>query len=260
MQPTDAIYPSLRDRVVLVTGGASGIGAAHVAHFAAQGARVAFIDIQAAPAAALVEQVAAAGHIRKPRFSSTPTCAISPAPCRPPSSLPAARELGTPWVLVNNAAHDERHKWQDVTVEYWEERLQVNLRHQFFAIQAVAPMMQRAGGGSIINFGSISWHLGQGGMPAYTTSKAAIEGLTRSFARDLGADNIRVNCVIPGWIITERQKTLWLTPEGEARTLAAQCLKRMLGPDDVARMVLWLASDDSRMCTSQCWTVDGGWR
>jgi D-xylose 1-dehydrogenase len=256
MQPTDASYPSLRDRVVFVTGGASGIGAAHVAHFAAQGARLAFVDIQDAPAAALVEQVAAAAHAR-PRFIH--------ADLRDIAALQAAiatvgRELGPVTVLVNNAAHDERHKWQDVTVQYWEERLQVNLRHQFFAIQAVAPMMQGAGGGSIINFGSVSWRLGLGGMPAYTTSKAGIEGLTRSFARDLGPDNIRVNCVIPGWIMTERQKALWLTPEGEARTLAAQCLKRMLMPDDVARLVLWLAADDSRMCTNQTWTVDGGWR
>jgi NAD(P)-dependent dehydrogenase (short-subunit alcohol dehydrogenase family) len=256
MQATDASYPSLRDRVVFVTGGASGIGAAHVAHFAAQGAQVAFVDIQDAPAAALVERVAADGHAR-PRFIH--------ADLRDIAALQAAiatvgREIGPVTVLVNNAAHDERNKWQDVTVEYWEERLQVNLRHQFFAIQAAAPMMQRAGGGSIINFGSVSWRLGMGGMPAYTTSKAGIEGLTRSFARDLGPDNIRVNCVIPGWIMTERQRALWLTPEGEARTLAAQCLKRMLVPDDVARLVLWLAADDSRMCTSQTWTVDGGWR
>ena len=256
MQLTDAIYPSLRDRVVLVTGGASGIGAAHVAHFAAQGAHVAFVDIQEAPALALVERVAAAGHA-KPRFIQAD---LRDIPALQAAVATVGSELGPITVLVNNGAHDERHKWQDVTVEYWEERVQVNLRHQFFAIQAVAPLMQRAGGGSIINFGSISWHLGLGGMPAYTTSKAAVEGLTRSFARDLGPDNIRVNCVIPGWIITERQKALWLTPEAEAATLAAQCLKRMLTPDDVSRLVLWLASDDSRMCTSQNWTVDGGWR
>ncbi len=256
MQSTDAIYPSLRDRVVFVTGGATGIGAAHVAHFAAQGAQVAFVDIQEAPALALAESVAAAGHA-KPHFINAD---LRDIPALQAAIATAGRELGPITVLVNNAAHDERHKWQDVTVEYWEERLQVNLRHQFFAIQAVAPIMQRAGGGSIINFGSISWHLGMGGMPAYTTSKAGVEGLTRSFARDLGGDNIRVNCVIPGWIITERQRALWLTPEGEAATLAAQCIKRLLMPDDVARLVLWLASDDSRMCTSQCWTVDGGWR
>jgi len=255
MQPTDAIYPSLRDRVVLVSGGASGIGAAHVAHFAAQGAQVAFLDIQDAPAAALVEQVAAAGHA-KPHFIHADLRDIGALQA---AIAAAAREFGPPTVLVNNAAHDERHKWQDVTVEYWEDRLQVNLRHQFFAIQTVAPMMQRAGGGSIINFGSISWQLGMGGMPAYTTSKAGIEGLTRSFARDLGPDNIRVNTVIPGWIMTERQKSLWLTAEAKAATLAAQCLKEMIQPDEVAKLVLWLAADDSRMCTSQLWVIDAGW-
>ncbi len=254
MQTNDAVYPSLRDRVVFITGGASGIGAAHVAHFAAQGARVAFVDIQDALAHEVVEQVAADGR-PKPRFIH---CDLHDIPALQSAIASVERELGPISVLVNNAAHDQRHKWQEVTVEYWEDRLQVNLRHQFFAIQAVAPMMQRAGGGSIINFGSISWRLGQGGMPAYTSSKAAIEGLTRSFARDLGRDNIRVNCVIPGWIMTDRQKTLWLTPEGEARTLDAQCLKRMLQPDDVSRLVLWLAADDSRACTSQCWVVDGG--
>ncbi len=250
----DAIYPSLRDRVVFITGGASGIGAAHVAHFAAQGARVAFVDIQEAPAQALVKQVTEAGH-PAPLFLP---CNLLDIPALQRAIATAGEKLGDITVLVNNAAHDQRHAWQEMTVEYWEDRLNVNLRHQFFAIQAAAPMMQRAGGGSIINFGSISWHLGQGGMPAYTTSKAGIEGLTRSFARDLGPDNIRVNTVIPGWIMTERQKTLWLTPEGEASTLAAQCLKRMLQPDDVTRMVLWLAADDSRMCTAHCWTVDGG--
>jgi len=254
MQPNDAVYPSLRDRVVFITGGATGIGASHVAHFAAQGAQVAFVDIQDAPAKELVERIAAAGQ-KKPRFLHADLREI---PALQAAIATVGRELGPIGVLVNNAAHDQRHKWQDVTVEYWEERLQVNLRHQFFAIQAVAPMMQQAGRGSIVNFGSISWWLAQGGMPAYTTAKAGVEGLTRSFARDLGGDNIRVNCVIPGWIMTDRQKTLWLTPEGEKRTLEAQCLKRMLQPDDVSRLVLWLASDDSRACTAHTWVVDGG--
>ncbi|MCW3475356.1 SDR family NAD(P)-dependent oxidoreductase [Limobrevibacterium gyesilva] len=254
MHPDDAVYPSLRDRVVFVTGGASGIGAAHVAHFAAQGARVAFVDIQADAAASVADAVAAAGHA-KPLFIP---CDLRDIPSLQSAVRMAAQELGPVAVLVNNAAHDQRHNWQDMTVDYWEERLQVNLRHQFFAIQAVAPMMQQQRRGSIINFGSVSWHLAQGGMPAYTTAKAGVEGLTRSFARDLGADNIRVNCVIPGWIMTERQKALWLTPEAEAATLKAQCLKQMLMPDDVARLVLWLASDDSRMCTAQTWTVDAG--
>ena len=255
MQPNDAVYPSLKNRIVFVTGGATGIGAAHVAHFAAQGAQVAFVDIQEQPAKALVKSIAAQG-LPKPLFIP---CDLRDIPALQAAIKSAGKKLGPITVLVNNAAHDERHDWKTVTVDYWEERLQVNLRHQFFAIQAVAPMMQKAGGGSIINFGSISWHLAMGGMPAYTTAKAGIEGLTRSFAKDLGPDNIRVNCVIPGWILTERQKTLWLTPEAEASTLAAQCLKRMLVPDDVARMVLWLAADDSRMCTSQLFTVDGGW-
>jgi NAD(P)-dependent dehydrogenase (short-subunit alcohol dehydrogenase family) len=252
MQPDDAIYPSLRDRVVLITGG--GIGAAHVAHFAAQGARVAFLDIEEAAAHALCERLAAEGRPR-PLFRH---CDLRDIAALRQSIAEIASALGPISILLNNAAHDQRHQWQDMTLEYWEDRLQVNLRHQFFAIQAVAPMMQQAGGGSIINFGSISWHLGQGGMPAYTTSKAGIEGLTRSFARDLGGDHIRVNCIIPGWIMTERQRTLWLTPEAEADTLKAQCLKRLLVPDDVSRLALWLAADDSRMCTSQTWVVDGG--
>jgi NAD(P)-dependent dehydrogenase (short-subunit alcohol dehydrogenase family) len=161
-------------------------------------------------------------------------------------------------VLVNNAANDQRHGYEDVTVEYWDERMATNLRHQFFAIQAVAPMMKAAGGGSIINFGSISWHTNQGGMPAYTTAKAAVEGLTKGMARDLGSFGIRVNTVIPGWIMTQRQIDLWLTPEAEENLLRAQCLKTKLVPADVARMVLWLAADDSQMCTSQLWVVDGG--
>ena len=255
MQPNDAVYPSLKGKTVFVSGGATGIGAAHVAHFAAQGARVAFADIQAEPADALVRAIAALGQ-PVPLFLP---CDLRDIAAYQAAIRAAATALGPINVLVNNAAHDERHRWQDVTVAYWEDRLAVNLRHQFFAIQAAAPMMQANGGGSIINFGSISWHLAMGGMPAYTTAKAGIEGLTRSFARDLGPDNIRVNCVIPGWILTERQKTLWLTPEAEASTLASQCLKRMLVPSDVARLVLWLAAEDSRMCTSQLFTVDGGW-
>ena len=169
-----------------------------------------------------------------------------------------SRRLGAITVLVNNAANDQRHSYQDVTVEYWDERMATNLRHQFFAIQAVAPLMRAAGGGSIINFGSISWHTNHGNMPAYTTAKAGVEGLTKGMARDLGPHGIRVNCIIPGWIMTQRQIDLWLTPEAEADLLRAQCLKTKLVPADVARMVLWLASDDSRMCSSQLWVVDGG--
>jgi D-xylose 1-dehydrogenase len=250
-----ANYPSLQNRVVFITGGATGIGSAEVEHFAAQGARVAFVDIQEEPAHALAARLKAAGH-PEPWFQH---CDVTDVAALQGAIADAARSLGPITVLVNNAAHDERHKWQDVTPAYWDERQAVNLRHQFFAIQAVAPMMQDAGGGSIVNFGSISWHVGQGGMPAYTTAKAAVEGLTRGMARDLGPDGIRVNCVIPGWIMTERQLTRWLTPEAEADLIKAQSLKAKVMPTDVARMVLWLAADDSRMCTSQLWVVDGGW-
>jgi len=250
----EAVYPSLRDRVVLVTGGGSGIGAEEVAQFAAQGARVAFLDIADEPARALAARVAAAGH-PEPLFHH---CDLADITALREAIAEIGRRLGPITVLVNNAANDQRHKWEDVTPEYWDERLAVNLRHQFFAIQAVAPMMQQAGGGSIVNFGSVSWHVGQGGMPAYTTAKAAVEGLTRGMARDLGPDNIRVNCVVPGWIMTERQISLWLTPEAEANLIRSQCLKRKLVPADVARMVLWLAADDSRMCTSQLFVVDAG--
>jgi len=250
-----ARYPSLQNRTVFITGGATGIGSAEVEHFAAQGARVAFVDIQEEPARTLAARLKAEGH-HEPWFQRRD---ITDVPALQAAIAEAARALGPITVLVNNAAHDERHRWQDVTAAYWDERQAVNLRHQFFAIQAVAPMMRDAGGGSIVNFGSISWHVGQGGMPAYTTAKAAVEGLTRGMARDLGPDGIRVNCVIPGWIMTERQLTRWLTPEAEADLMKAQSLKAKVMPADVARMVLWLAADDSRMCTSQLWVVDGGW-
>ncbi len=249
-----ASYPSLRDRVVFVTGGGSGIGAEDVARFAAQGARVGFVDIADEASQALVAKLKSDGH-PEPFFQH---CNVTDISALRAAIAEVGRRLGPITVLVNNAAHDQRHNWQDMTPEYWDERMAVNLRHQFFAIQAVAPMMKAAGGGSIINFGSISWHASQGGMPAYTTAKAAVEGLTKGMARDLGPDGIRVNCVIPGWIMTERQIKLWLTPEAEENLLRMQCLKQKLAPADVARMVLWLASDDSRMCTAQLWVIDAG--
>ncbi len=249
-----AIYPSLRDRVVLVTGGASGIGAEEVTQFARQGAKVAFLDMDGNAAGRLIETLRQEGL--------TPPVYV-PCDLRDIAALQAAiadiaRRLGPITVLVNNAANDQRHDWKDVTVEYWDERMANNLRHQFFAIQAIAPMMKDAGGGSIINFGSISWHTNHGDMPAYTTAKAGVEGLTKGMARDLGGFGIRVNCVIPGWIMTQRQIDLWLTPEAEANLMRVQCLKTKVIPEDVARMVLWLASDDSRMCSAQLWVVDGG--
>ena len=162
-------------------------------------------------------------------------------------------------VLVNNAARDDRHPAAEVTPDYWDERFAVNLKHQFFAAQAVQPMMREAGGGSIINMGSTSWMVGQGGMAAYTAAKSAVLGLTRSLARDWGPDNIRVNSIAPGWIMTERQISKWLSPAGEAELMTRQCLKRKLYPDDIARVVLFLAADDSSAITNQSYIVDGGW-
>lgn len=254
MSDAFAIYPSLRNRVVFITGGASGIGAEHVTQFAAQGAKVAFADIADDAARDLVAKIEAAGHA-PPIYQH---CDLKDIAALQGAIAEAARRLGPITVLVNNAANDQRHKFEDVTVEYWDERQATNLRHQFFAIQAVAPMMRAEGGGSIINFGSVSWHSLQGGMPAYTTAKAAVEGLTRGMARDLGPDKIRVNTVIPGWIMTERQLTLWMTPEAENNLMQVQCLKEKLVPADVTRIVLWLASDDARMCTAQLWVVDAG--
>lgn len=250
-----ASYPSLEDRVVLVTGGGSGIGAAIVEHLCAQRARVAFVDIQREPSAALVEAV---------RARNLPAPMFLPCDLRDIAALRSAvagarARLGPIRVLVNNAAHDERHSIASVTPEYWDDRFAVNLRHQFFSAQAVVPDMEAAGGGSIVNLGSTSWMVGQGGMPAYLSAKSAVAGLTRALARDLGPRNIRVNSVVPGWIMTERQIALWLTPEGEEELLRRQCLKRKLVPEDVARVVLFLAADDSGGCTNQSYIVDGGW-
>jgi len=250
-----ASYPSLEDRAVFVTGGGSGIGASIVQHLCEQRARVAFVDIQHEASEALVERIRAAG---------TPAPAFIPCDLRDIGALRAAVEQararhGPARVLVNNAAHDERHSIESVTPEYWDDRFAVNLRHQFFAAQAVAPAMAEAGGGSIINFGSVSWLIGQGGMPAYLSAKAAVAGLTRALARDLGPKSIRVNAIVPGWIMTERQITLWLTPEGEQELFRRQCLKRRLVPEDIARVVLFLAADDSSACTNQSYVVDGGW-
>jgi D-xylose 1-dehydrogenase len=171
----------------------------------------------------------------------------------------AAEVNGPITVLINNAARDDRHDFDTVTSEYWDERFAVNLKHQFFAAQAVFPMMKAAGGGSIVNFGSTSWMIGQGGMPAYTTAKSAVAGLTRSLARDFGPFNIRVNCIAPGWIMTERQKSMWLTPEGMEELMKRQCLKRQLQPVEMARLALFLAAEDSSAMTNQTYVADGGW-
>ena len=250
MSGTEAFaqYPSLKGRVVLITGGASGIGTSMVEHFAAQGARVAFLDFDRENGARVTERTGALYLFCDLRDIAALRAAIAEVRAK----------LGPVTVLVNNAARDDRHGWETVEPDYWDERMQTNLRHQFFCAQAVAPMMIEAGGGSIVNLGSVSWMKAQGGMPAYTTAKAAIRGLTRGLARDLGPSKIRVNEVVPGWIFTERQLEKWATPEAEAENMARQCLKERLYPPDIARMVLWLAADDSRMVTAQHFVVDGG--
>jgi D-xylose 1-dehydrogenase len=244
-----AIYPSLKNETVIVTGGASGIGASIVEHFAAQDARVAFLDFDDKSGKAVAEKTRATFLHCDLRDIAALKAAIARI----------EKDLGPPLALVNNAARDDRHKIEDVTPEYWDERVASNLRHQFFAAQAVIPAMRKRKRGSIVNIGSISWMLSEGNMPVYVTSKSAVTGLTRGLARDLGPDRIRANTVLPGWIMTERQIEKWLTPQGEADLIKDQCLKEKLYPPDIARMVLWLAADDSRMVTAQSFIVDGGW-
>ncbi|MGJ4882249.1 SDR family NAD(P)-dependent oxidoreductase [Bradyrhizobium sp. HKCCYLRH1065] len=247
------IYPSLKDRAVLVTGGGSGIGEAIVRNFVDQGARVGFIDIDLEASQQLLASLPAEAKVHFAHADLRDIGALRAAVAG------ARAALGPITILVNNAARDDRHAIEDVTPDYWDERIAVNLKHQFFAAQAVAPDMIQAGGGAIVNLGSVSWVLGQGNMPCYTTAKSAIQGLTRALARDLGPSNVRVNSILPGWIMTERQQRLWLTPEGEAELMRRQCLKRKLVPDDIARVVLFFAADDSGACTNQNYIVDGGW-
>ncbi|MEP1207568.1 MAG: SDR family oxidoreductase [Rhizobiaceae bacterium] len=245
-----AVYPSLKGRVVFITGGASGIGADMVRSFCQQGAKVGFVDLDETASAALVLELDGA--------ASYEICDLRNIEQLQSALAKLADRLGPATVLVNNAARDDRHNWREVTPDYWDERLASNLRHQFFAIQAVAPGMIEAGGGSIINMGSNSWWEAGGNMPAYTTSKAGIHGLTRTMARDLGAHRIRVNTVVPGWIMTERQKQLWVTEEAIEKHRERQCLKDLIDPIYVARMVLFLASDDAAMCTANNYMVEAG--
>lgn len=247
-----ATYPSLRDRRVLVTGGASGIGASIVEHFAEQGALVGFIDLDARAAEALLRTLDG-------------TCRFAIADLRDIAALRGAidrlqSELGDGFtVLVNNAARDDRHTIDDVTPEYWDERMATNLRHQFFCAQAVKDDMIAAGGGAIVNFSSVTVRLKTGGLPVYVAAKAAVVGLTRALARELGPHHIRVNTVVPGWILTQRQLDLWFTPEAEKELMRGQCVPEKLYPPDIARTVLFLAADDSRLVTAAEFVVDGGW-
>jgi NAD(P)-dependent dehydrogenase (short-subunit alcohol dehydrogenase family) len=250
-----ATYPSLVDRTVFITGGATGIGASLVEHFVGQGSKVGFNDIDAAAGAALATALTA-GARHAPRFVVADLTDIA-ALRRAIAEVRAA--FGPITVLVNNAANDMRHAIDTVTPESWDAGIAVNLKHQFFAAQEVIADMKAAGGGSIINFGSVSWMLKQGGMPVYTTAKSAVQGLTRSLARDLGKFDIRVNTVVPGWVMTERQIKLWLTDEGRADIARGQCIQKELLPGHLAKMVLFLAADDSAMCTAQNFVVDGGW-
>ena len=245
-----ARYPSLEGKSVIVTGGASGIGAATVAAFAAQGAKVGFLDRDAESAAALKDSTDGTVDYE--------LCDLCDIEALRAGITALAERHGPATVLANNAARDDRHKWQDVTPEYWDERQATNIRHMFFAIQAVAPGMIAAGGGSIINLGSNSWWEAQGGFPAYTTAKSAVHGLTRTMARDLGEHRIRVNTVVPGWIMTERQKELWATPEALEKHLQRQCLPDLIEPVYVARMVVFLASDDASACTANNFFVEAG--
>ena len=250
-----ASYPSLRERPVLISGGGSGIGASMVEHFALQGARVAFLDIDRDSSERLVTSLST-------RCQHAPLlvpCDLTDIAALRSAVAEIEGRLGALRVLVNNAASDDRHQFADVTPEYWDERMAINLRHHFFAIQAVVPRMAEAGGGSIINMSSIAWMIPSTGLPAYVTAKAGIIGLTRTLAHELAASNIRVNCVLPGAIATERQRRLWYTPEYLEEILSAQALKRTLVPEDVARLVLFLAADDSEAITNQSYVIDGGW-
>ncbi len=252
--PNFANYPSLKDRTVIVTGGATGIGASLVEHFVAQGARVGFVDIDAAAGKALADRVDAAGQ--QALFVAadlTDTAHLREAIDR------VRQHFGPIGVLLNNAANDQRHSIAATTPTSWDASMAVNLRQQFFAAQAVIKDMQDAGGGSIVNFGSVSWKLKQGGMPAYTTAKAAVQGLTRSLARELGPFNIRVNTLVPGAVMTDKQRRLWISDARRAEIQREQCLGADLLAADIARMALFLAADDSAMCTAQDFIVDGGW-
>jgi NAD(P)-dependent dehydrogenase (short-subunit alcohol dehydrogenase family) len=249
---THAVYPSLANKTVVITGGGSGIGEVIVEGFVRQKAKVFFLDVAESESRAVVTRLADGARFIK--------CDVTDVQALRAALADIEAKAGPIAVLVNNAANDDRHKVEEVTPEYWENRIAVNLRHLFFASQAVAPGMKKAGGGVIVNLGSVSWHLAIDNLPVYETAKAGIEGMTRALARDFGESNIRVNCVVPGAIRTPRQMKLWHTPEEEAKILAQQCLKQRVDPIHVTAMVLFLASADAAMCTAHNYWVDGGYR
>lgn len=249
-----ATYPSLEGMPVVISGGASGIGEGLVRAFAGQGARVGFVDIQREAGEALAADLSGAGQT-----VSFIECDITDTPKYQATIASFAERHGPALALVNNAAHDVRHKWNEVTPEFWDGRIAVNLKHAFFAAQAVAPGMIAAGRGSIINFGSISWMIMLGELAGYTASKAAMHGLSRTLARELGKDGIRVNTLVPGWVMTQRQLDFWVGPDEEKLIDESQALRGRVYPADIARMALFLAADDSRMISGQDFVVDGGW-
>lgn len=247
-----ATYPSLQGRSVFITGGGSGIGAAMVEAFVAQGARVAFVDIDEASSRALAQKLGTDSLWWR-------RCDVRDIPALQAAIADAAQVLGDFAVLVNNVASDDRHTLEEITPEYYDNRIAINQRPAMFAIQSVVPGMKRLGFGSIVNLGSIGWQTKNSGYPCYAVSKSSVDGLTRGFASGLGKDRIRVNTVTPGWVMTERQVTMWLDAEGEKEIARNQCLPDKLLPEHIASMVLFLASDDAAMCTAQEFTVDAGW-
>ncbi len=254
---TYASYPSLEDRTVLITGGADGIGAGMVTEFVKQGARVAFLDINAEKGAETVARCAALDPRHIPVFHEVDLVDVEALQSRIAAII---TDVGPIEVLVNNAASDDRHTWQEVTPDYWDDRIAVNLRHYFFAIQSVAPGMLEAEHGSIINIGSSSYMMQEDFFPGYAIAKSGVEGITRTLARTFGPSGVRVNTVLPGWVATERQLTKWWSPEGEEGTLSDQAIKRRIYPAEFAQMVLFLAADDGAACTAQQFLVDGGRR
>lgn len=249
-------YPSLQGKTIFISGGGTGIGACLVRSFLEQGAKVAFVDI-------LVEEstqlVAGLNHTLPDASVKFYHCDLVDVTALKSVIAQVEDDLGPISVLINNAACDERHSIDEVTPEYWDQCLNTNLRHYFFAVQAVRPQMQRLGGGAVINFGSMSWHNRQAGMAGYTASKAGVMGLTRGLAADLGKDKIRINTLTPGWVMTKRQLTYWVDKDTAKHIENNQCIKEYVMPEDIAAMALFLAADDSKLCTAQNFIVDGGW-